>query len=67
MINKTTELCPHCGWETELEDIFKVQICNECRSEIYPCSICEYCTCDNCPLEKGEWMSEYIYGKDSDR
>ena len=53
-MEKTYEVCPHCGNEVELDAELKVQTCPSCGMRIVTCSMCRasdegnYCT--NCAL-----------------
>lgn len=52
---KTDELyecCPECEKDTVIRDEFTPQVCEHCKSVILPCSLCDYTTCKDCPLEK---------------
>lgn len=53
-MNKTTELCPYCNNEVELNAEFKAQVCPVCGKVILPCSLCDMdkADCANCPLKK---------------
>jgi len=46
----TTEWCPECECEVELEMTLKMQVCPSCGKPIAPCSICKECNCSHCPL-----------------
>ena len=52
MSEKTTEWCPECENEVELDAEMKVQTCPSCGLAILPCSICDTRPCSKCPLEK---------------
>lgn len=50
------ELCPHCGEEVQLPNIFIKQVCPSCGQSIYTCSICshfidDFGACTDCPLD----------------
>lgn len=45
----TTEWCPNCEHEIELENVFMVQICPSCGKKIKPCNLCIECK-STCPL-----------------
>jgi len=53
-MEKTYEVCPHCGSEVELEAELKVQKCSNCGKHIVTCSMClngelgRPCTYDCC-------------------
>lgn len=51
---KTTEYCPHCESEVELDCEFTLQRCPECGRLIAPCNLCDHdlCDCANCPLSR---------------
>lgn len=53
---KTSEYCPYCEQDVEIENELKVQICPNCGRAIVPCNICTLCAngncSNNCPLEK---------------
>lgn len=52
---KTSEWCPHCDEEVELEHELKVQKCPNCGKWIVPCSVCPLIDCSvKCPLERLE-------------
>ena len=42
-MEKTYEVCPHCGCEVELDAELKVQTCPECGKRIVTCSMCRAC------------------------
>lgn len=49
----TTEYCPFCETEVELQTELKVQKCPNCGKYIVPCSICSLDSCvSKCPLDK---------------
>ena len=61
-MEKTYEVCPHCGEEVEIDAELKVQVCPKCGKHIVTCSMCLAYNCDeytsdgtkycvNCPLE----------------
>lgn len=45
------ELCPFCGFESEIKPIFIPQICSYCNCLILPCAICKTKNCADCPLD----------------
>lgn len=48
-MDKTYEVCPHCGAEVELDAELKVQTCPECGNRIVTCSMCLACDADDMP------------------
>lgn len=40
-MEKTYEVCPHCGEEVELDADLNVQVCPSCGKHIVVCSMCE--------------------------
>lgn len=46
------ELCPFCGQESIIENIFVMQNCRKCGMAIMPCSICPDVDCGNCKFDK---------------
>lgn len=50
---KTTEMCPHCENEVEIESV-GVQICPKCHKSILPCSACELKCCNECGYQEDE-------------
>jgi len=55
-MDKTYEVCPHCGAEVELDAELKVQTCPKCGKRIVTCSMCRACYtndnyCERCCLE----------------
>lgn len=54
MCEKTTELCPQCDNEVELDARLEAQFCPICNWVILPCTYCRDTThymCDECPLD----------------
>lgn len=59
-MEKTYEVCPHCGEEVQLDAELKVQVCPNCGKHLVSCSMCPASSgevpdymrfCQNCILE----------------
>lgn len=59
LIGKTTELCPFCEQEVEIDAILDVHRCPNCQKVIVACSMCEDCKSD-CYLEQ---EAKYLNGE----
>jgi hypothetical protein len=59
------EWCQNCDNETQLENEFKVQICEHCGRPIIPCTICpqNYENCSQCPLKAEYEKTIELYNK----
>jgi hypothetical protein len=52
---KTTEMCPHCLHEVELDSIpYKRQACPHCKRIILACSACNNEGCTTCQTALGK-------------
>lgn len=48
-MNKTYEVCPHCGEEVQLDAELKVQVCPNCGKHLVSCSMCPAYMSDEMP------------------